>query len=154
MNDKPPHSPTSFLHGPSLHPQPQQARVVEVRPVPVRAILPCLTVSLSKRVYVRKELQAALHLRDGQPLELHAPERRGDPWLLDTRPRVGRPFRVDMQWGGGRFTRTCHVGTEQLRPGRNQTRATVPATLRLALGAEYLPTADSPRGIFVLTPVA
>jgi hypothetical protein len=148
-------TPSSFLGGPSYHPTAKPLQVHGAA-APVKSAprgLPCLTVSMSRRIFVRDELRVALDLKDGQLLSLHAPERRGGKWLLDTNPRIGRPLHVDMGKGGARFTRTCEIGIEQLVPGRNQTGQQAPATLRLLLCGPYKPDASSPDGIYELTPL-
>lgn len=91
---KPPHQPSAFLQGPSLHPQPQQARVVEVRPVPVRAPEPLsLTVSPRGRVYLSRQLCIHLGLRHGQSLELVPPiQRNGGKWHLLVPPEANAPL--------------------------------------------------------------
>lgn len=81
--------PTSFTGAPSIHPQRQAARVVEVPPDFKRThqTEPLVTVRLPNRVELNREALRHANLGPGSLVELKA-RRRGasDCWLLDTRP--------------------------------------------------------------------
>ncbi len=95
---KPPTSPQAF-RGPSslpvYHPAPTPA-VVGGEPVvryEARAT-GTITISRARRQLLSKGLLIALNLTDGQRLDLVPGDTKADPWLLDTRSRIGPCLRL------------------------------------------------------------
>ena len=154
-----PEQPTAFLPGPGLNafrpaptPPPGVCLPLPPRllpPPPLRA-LPTLTVRPNGDVTLTKALLAAIpHLhgaeegREGSPVVIVVPARRGRGWYLDTRPRPGAGCRLPDARQVARFripapSRTHFLLPMPPAPGKGRARGTAGfcAALTFALGPE------------------